>query len=133
MSSAAHALADTGSREAAMTAALHRLYCAAASQIDDIVTDLSESERAQLAVFCYGRAHLNAIGLSVAATCDVDQLIVAASSSTAGRTIYAQSRALPAEKPQHGRRNPVTLARSAGAHRFLQPDFDVDVAADIPA
>jgi len=64
----------------AMSAALDRLYGAAASQVSGIVSRLSESERATLAVFCLGRAHLHAIGLAVAAQCSLDRLTAAAGS-----------------------------------------------------
>src|SRR5262249_1472815 len=72
---------------AAMGGALDRLYGAAAHSVAEIVADLTPSERARLAVFCYGRAHLNLIGLAIAATCGLEQLIGATHSVTAGRTI----------------------------------------------
>ena len=66
-------------------------------------------------MFCYGRVHLNAVGLAIAATCDLDHLVVAAQSSTAGRTIFTQSReTMPADKPLTGRRPQISLATSAG-------------------
>jgi len=104
---------------AAMGAALTRLYGAATETARDIVAHLSESERARLAVFCYGRAHLNAIGLAIAASCGLEHLIAAAQSSTAGRTIFTQSRdrALLAEKPV-GRRTPISLAVSVKPRRI---------------
>jgi hypothetical protein len=104
---------------AAMGAALDRLYGAATQSVADIVADLSPSERARLAVFCYGRAHLNLIGLAIAATCELEQLITAAHSPTAGRTIFAQSRdpALIAEKPLPGRRITISLAGCARPRR----------------
>jgi len=97
---------------AAMTDALARLYGATTKSVGAIVGDLSASERARLAVFCYGRAHLNRIGLAIAATCDLNQLIVASSSATAGHTMFTQSRdaTLPVERVSYGRRAPVTLA-----------------------
>jgi len=100
---------------AAMSAALNRLYGAAIDSIREIVADLTESERARLAVFCYGRAHLNAIGLTIAASCGLDHLIAATHSATAGRTIFTQSRdrSALAEKPLGGRRAPISLAASA--------------------
>jgi len=99
----------------AMTEALGRLYGAASQSIDDIVVGLTASERARLAVFCYGRAHLNAVGLRIAAQCDLDQLIAASHSATAGHTLFSQSRedTGPAEKP--GRRAAITLATKASS------------------
>ncbi len=100
----------------AMSAALDRLYGAAQAQASEIVSRLSESERATLAVFCIGRAHLHAIGLSVAAQCSLDHLIEAAGSSVAGRTLYAQSRELAvAMRKSHVRRRPITLATRASS------------------
>ncbi|HMK79754.1 MAG TPA: hypothetical protein VK438_08895 [Xanthobacteraceae bacterium] len=101
---------------AAMGAALNRLYGAATESVREIVAALTGSERARLAVFCYGRTHLHATGLTIAASCSLEQLIAAAHSATAGRTIFAQSRdgLVPADKPL-GRRAPISLAPSAAA------------------
>lgn len=116
---AATEAADRDDR-AAMGAALDRLYGAATHSIAEIVADLTPSERARLAVFCYGRAHLNLIGLVIAATCGLEQLVAAAHSPTAGRTIFAQSHdpALTAAKPLPSRRIAISLAGCAGARRL---------------
>ena len=110
----------------AMTAALDRLYGAALSQVGDIVASLEESERAKLAVFCYGRAHLNAIGLAVAAHCGLDHLVAASGSSVAGRALHTQSRELPPPAPRtYASRRSVTLASSvsrAFASRAAAPE-----------
>ena len=98
---------------AAMSVALNRLYRAATNQVGGIVADLMESERAKLAVFCYGRAHLNTIVLAVAAHCGLDHLTAASGSATAGRTLYTQSRELPAAPQKtYSNRRSVTLATS---------------------
>jgi hypothetical protein len=101
---------------AAMIVALNRLYGAATQSVQEIVANLSASERAKLAVFCYGHAHMNTIGLAIAATCAREHLITAAHSTTAGSTIFAQSRdrTVATGRP-HGRRTPVSLAASACA------------------
>jgi len=107
-------LAEYHADQTAMGAALDRLYGAATSHVSEIVSRLLESERATLAVFCIGRAHLNAIGLAVAAQCSLDHLTEAAGSSVAGSTLYAQSRELPLAMPKsHGHGRAVTLATSA--------------------
>jgi hypothetical protein len=116
---------------AAMTEALGRLYRATVSGVGDIVDSLSASERARIAVFCYGRAHLNAIGLAIAARCDLEHLVAAAHSATAGHAIYEQSRDnVSAERPQSGRRAAITLAtsvsRSLASRAALAP-------AELPA
>ena len=82
--------------------------------MSDIVSQLLESERATLAVFCIGRAHLNAIGLAVAAQCSLDHLTEAAGSAVAGGTLYVQSRELPvAMTKSHAHGRAITLATSA--------------------
>lgn len=105
--------------QTAMTEALSRLYGAATQSISDIVSNLSASERARLAVFCYGRAHLNAIGLAIAATCDLDHLAAASNSATAGQTLFVQSREASTEKPSIGRRPAITLASAGTMVSFL--------------
>jgi hypothetical protein len=105
-------IADRDDR-AAMTAALERLYGAATQSVTGIVGNLSASERAKLAVFCYGRAHLNTIGLTIAATCDLDHLIAASSSAAAGQVLFTQSREIAPEKRAIGRRPTITLATPA--------------------
>lgn len=117
----------------AMTDALSRLYGAATQSISEIVGTLSASERARLAVFCYGRAHLNTIGLAIAATCDLDHLIAASSSATAGQTLFIQSRdaAMPVERAAPGRRAPITLATAAHFASFAS--FAADEPAELTA
>jgi hypothetical protein len=126
----AHSQSDdraSRSDQNAMTAALDRLYGAAVSQVGDIVANLGESERAKLAVFCYGRVHLNTIGLAVAAHCSLDHLVAASGSSVAGRTLHAQSRELPAPAPKtYASRRSVTLASSVSdtfAPRAAAPEL----------
>jgi hypothetical protein len=114
--------------QAAMTAALERLYGAAIQSVTEIVKHLSASERAKLAVLCYGRAHLNAIGLAIAATCEMDHLIAASSSATAGHALFTQSRDGAPEKPSASRRPTITLAAGVG-RQFA----DLSEAAELPA
>jgi hypothetical protein len=90
-------------------------------QIPEIVAPLTVAQRARLAVFCYGRAHLNGIGLAIAATCDLHSLMHAAPSNAAGNVIFAQSRDRPkvANRPGSGSRSRITLARSASGNSAL--------------
>ena len=71
----------------------------------------SGSERPSSRSFCYGRAHLNAIGLAVAAHCNLDQLIAASGSSAAGaRFVRPIARLAGAGPKTYARRRAVTLA-----------------------
>lgn len=87
-----------------------RLYRAPKHRISEIVSDLSRSERGGLATFCYGRAHLRAIGLAIAATCDLETLNISA--GRAGTFLFELSREPPSdERPVCYSRQPkVSLA-----------------------
>jgi hypothetical protein len=99
------------------TALVHRLFGASEEDVLTLVDGLSPKQRARLAVYCYHRGHLHAIGLAIAATCDLPSLVSAAPSNGAGSGLYAQSRerSTPVERSLPGRR-PITLAKSASGH-----------------
>ena len=109
-------LPDHHADQMAMSAALDRLYGAAASQVSEIVSRLLESERATLAVFCIGRAHLNGIGLAVASQCSLDHLTEAAGSSVAGSTICAIARV----SDRHAEDAWASPRRHAGGQRTIR-------------
>ena len=50
--------------------AVGRLHRSNGRDVDQILADFSEEQRARLALFCYGRVHMREIGLAVAATCE---------------------------------------------------------------
>jgi hypothetical protein len=114
---------------------VRRLLRASVEEAPAIVSHLPDKQRARVAYFCYSRGHLHAIGLAIAATCDLPSLISAAPSNGAGSGLYAQSRerAKPVERSTMGRR-PITLAKSASGHDGLakiialaahdEPDLD---------
>src|SRR3954469_10087764 len=82
---------------------LGRLYRSTHHDINELISGLSGSRRGSLAAFCYGRAHLRDIGLAIAATCDLETLVVAG--GRAGNFLFEQSRELPnVEKPRSGTR-----------------------------
>jgi hypothetical protein len=90
-------------------------------RIPEIVAPLTPSQRARLAVFCYGRAHLNSIGLAIAATCDLHSLMQAAPSNACGNAIFALSREprKSHDRAGSGSRARITLARSASGNSAL--------------
>jgi hypothetical protein len=104
-----------------MSAALSRLFGAATASVGEIVASLTESERARLAVFCYGRAHLNARGLAIAVTVSLEHLITAAQSAIAGRTIFNQARDRAVLEKPPGRRTPISLATAASYRGASEP------------
>src|SRR5262245_36501618 len=101
---------------------LARLLHANAQDITEVVAPLPESERAQLAVFCYSRGHLHEIGLAVGATCDLWALINASPSAAAGTALFELSRApRPREtgRVASGPRSRITLAKSASGNSAI--------------
>lgn len=95
-----------------------RIYRAGPKRAGEEVAALSAAERANLATFCYARAHLHEIGLAIAALCDLRELLDAA--GTAGSTLYAQSRnhATAAEAAPVTRKRAISLARFAPMRAF---------------
>jgi hypothetical protein len=93
-----------------------RLYRSPQHGINELVSGLSMSRRGSLAAFCYGRAHLRDIGLAIAATCDLETLVVAG--GRAGTFLFEQSRELPNdEKPRFSSKQAkVSLAPIKSTH-----------------
>ena len=109
------------SAKVSLEAVLARLLQTKAQEIPAMVGALSARERAELALFCYSRAHLHEIGLAVAATCDLPSLMHVAPSTAAGNVIFEQSRSRPkqAERTVGGSRSRITLAKSASGNSAL--------------
>ncbi|BAT58886.1 hypothetical protein GJW-30_1_01414 [Variibacter gotjawalensis] len=84
-----------------------QLYSAGTANVADVLASASDIQKARLALFCYERAHMRAIGLAVAATCDPAALIEAG--GKLGEAIYAQARTGTAPIPAPARRS-ITLA-----------------------
>jgi hypothetical protein len=96
-----------------------RLHRSNGRDVDQILADFSEDQRARLALFCYGRVHMREIGLAVAATCDIGSLIDAG--GHAGQTLYmlARERPVSTAKPLAGRYQ-ITLAKTEGAPKPIE-------------
>jgi hypothetical protein len=95
------------------------LYRADEDAVVELMSRLSPQQRADVAVFCYQKAHLHQIGLAIAATCDPGALIQALG-TVRGRILFAQSRE---SRPQSDRRPPghrrkITLATRAKEARL---------------
>ncbi len=98
-----------------------RLYRAGESRAGQLVEGFSAAQRANLAVYCYHKAHLHRIGLAIAATCERSALELTWG-RTFGTKLFEQSRGLalapvPAANPY---RPAVTLATLSA----MQADID---------
>jgi hypothetical protein len=91
------------------------LYRSSEHHVQEFISGLSPQHRASLAAFCYGRAHLHEIGLTIAATCEFEELVAVAGS--AGNFLFWQSRELSSERKSVAlsKQMNVTLASRAPA------------------
>jgi hypothetical protein len=69
---------------------LGELYRASADGLAKLVEALSPAARATLAVYCFRRAHLVSTGVTIAATCEKDDLAFAG--GNVGAMLYDRSR-----------------------------------------
>jgi hypothetical protein len=100
-----------------------RLYASGTTNAAEILASASDAQKARLALFCYERAHMRAIGLAVAATCDEAALIEAG--GKLGEAIYAQARQGKVEAPVT--RRSITLATpTPSTTPFVDDDPDPD-------
>jgi hypothetical protein len=88
---------------------LGALYRSSQHGLSELVTSVGPETRATLALYCYRRAHLQSIGLAIAATCEEADL---AWLGAAGTVLFARSREAPVKSvpPYQGARRSVTLA-----------------------
>ena len=69
---------------------LGELYRASKDGLPELIATVSPDARAALALYCYQRRHLQAIGLAVASTCGEQELV--AWGGAAGAALFARSR-----------------------------------------
>ena len=99
---------------------LGQLYSAGTLGLTELVATVPPTVRAMLALFCYHRNHLHAMGLSIAASCDEDDLVRLG--GRVGSTLFALSREAPQPQqlaPPHANRRKITLA--SGMLRSMPP------------
>lgn len=103
---------------------LGELYRSHRQGLAALVQTVSPDVRAMLALYCYRRAHLQSLGLTVAASCTEDELVEAG--GHAGAALFAASRKIAAPAPEQpsGRRK-ITL--SSGPLTTIAPlEDDID-------
>src|SRR5262249_13551939 len=87
-----------------------RLYNAGEQGIAEIISTFSSQQRAYLAMFCYRKAHLQGIGLAIAAGCELADLVDALG-APAAEALFAQVRQRRGPPgPVTSRRPKITLA-----------------------
>lgn len=88
---------------------LGALYRSSQHGLSELVSSVGPETRAMLAMYCYRRAHLQNIGLAIAATCEEDDLSWL---GAAGTVLFSRSREAPLKSiaSYHEARRSVTLA-----------------------
>ena len=106
---------------------LGQLYTANALGLDVLIASVPVRTRAMLALYCYPRGHLRALGLTVATRCE--ELDLEEIGGQAGLVLFKTSREAPtyvaAQSHYQGRRK-VTL--STGPIKSFIQDDELDVA-----
>jgi hypothetical protein len=110
-----------------------RLYRAGEGRVADIVAGFSATQRADLAVYCYHKAHLHRIGLAIAATCERSTLELTWG-RTLGKALFDQSRELTlASTPATNSYRPaVTLATLSAMQAELNDEEDWTEDDELP-
>jgi hypothetical protein len=110
-----------------------RLYRAGEDRVADIVAGFSATQRADLAVYCYHKAHLHRIGLAIAATCERSTLELTWG-RTLGKALFDQSRELTlAPTPATNSYRPtVTLATLSAMQAELDDEEDWTEDDELP-
>ena len=102
---------------------LGQLYWASSHGLDEVISTVPAATRAMLALYCYRRAHLQSIGLAMAASCeecDLEQY-----GGKAGKVLFEKSREAPDESPSsfYLDRRKVTLSTAALRHFVKDEDI----------
>jgi hypothetical protein len=108
-----------------------QLYGASKLGLPVLVATVAPDIRAMLALFCYQRSHLHEIGVTIAASCDEDDLV--RSAGKLGTALFALSREPSPTVASHpSDRRKITLA--TGPLRKMAPiDDEPDDAISGPA
>ncbi len=102
---------------------LGELYRSQPQGLAALVATVSPDVRAMLALYCYRRAHLQSLGLTIAASCTEDDLVEAG--GHAGAVLFALARKAPEPLPAaSGGRRKITL--SSGPLTTIAPLDDID-------
>src|SRR4051794_40631613 len=76
---------------------LGQLYRANENGLPALVASVSADIRAMLALYCYKRSHLHAMGVAIAGSCEERDLIQLG--GRVGATLFAISRTTPSARP----------------------------------
>ncbi len=110
------------------------LYRATPDQYEGVIETIPLDVRAVLALYCYRRAHLQAIGLAIAATCEESDLRVHGQS--AGSALFHRARQIHQDPLPSAFRVRKTVTLSLGVLKngvFDEEDEVIEPFDDLPA
>ncbi|RJF75530.1 hypothetical protein [Rhodopseudomonas palustris] len=107
---------------------LGAMYRANENGLPALVESVSSDVRAQLALFCYRRAHLHALALTIAASCDVRDLIHHGGRVGSVLAALAREEAKPRHRPSanYSHRKAITLSTTPLSSLAPLDDDDLD-------
>lgn len=90
---------------------LGQLYRSSPHGLSELAAAVPPETRAMLALYCYRRAHLQSIGLAIAASCEERDL--EAFGGNAGKALFEKAREAPYEAPRshYLERRKITLSQ----------------------
>lgn len=98
---------------------LGQLYRASPQGLPALIETVSPNARAMLAVYCYRRAHLASIGLTIASSCAEDDLTM--HGGNLGADLFVKSRSATAvTESSRGQRQKISLSQGALMHVIAQ-------------
>jgi hypothetical protein len=114
---------------------LGQLYRANENGLPALVASVSSDIRAMLALYCYRRSHLHAMGIAIAASCEERDLVNLG--GRVGATLFAISRETSATRPAasvSGHRRSITLSTAPlSAVPAMDDVDDEDSSQALPA
>ena len=111
---------------------LGAMYRANENGLPQLVESVSSEARAMLALFCYRRAHLHALAIAIASSCNERELIRIG--GRVGSVLYALAQEAPAVRPapSYGSRKPITLStKPLSAIAPMDDSLDDDEIAEL--
>jgi|ERR1700730_2193129 hypothetical protein len=110
---------------------LGAMYRANENGLPQLVESVSSEARAMLALFCYRRAHLHALAIAIASSCNERDLIRIG--GRVGSVLFALAQEAPAIRPapSYGSRKPITLStKPLSAIAPMDDSLDDDEVAE---
>lgn len=114
---------------------LGQLYRASENGLPALVASVAPDVRAMLALYCYKRSHLHAMGVAIASTCE--ELDLVRTGGRVGSMLFAMSRetAAPAARSGYSNRKSITLStKPLSVVQPIEDDpVDDDFSGAVPA